>query len=501
MRSIAQILILAVFIIGCTPISSSEPTHDSSNITVPPIIISSPTDSIISTNTPYPPLQPDGPYLIFTYDKRNLTIVNKDGSGQRQFQLPNNGYLLTFSINSFHNAISPDGKWIAYFTGALTKEPYDLTLNIYNILDGTSHQISKIIAPGYPESLLTIKTSNTFTPESCIGECLIGIIDLQFIGGLESLSWSPNGKFLAFPAQINEGSSDVFIYSLENNSFRRLIEDNEIVSSIHWSPDGKKILFINSIPDSDYSPRYLYIANPEIEYLKSTLNPIFGGRFWREWGWIASDKFLISEGGEGAPEHNFQYIDITSERMKTIWPYSAESFSINSESSEMYVQTLPASNVEPDGGIFSVSLNGTYEKISDMPYIPLQEQRFSDKFLALEPNHNDNRYYSLYSINKNGEITLINKSINYFFPPVISPDGNWVIITTMNETILFNKELEVVDSWKIPYAEIIWRPDSHGVILFDGINMHFISLINDHKIMRTNCPEDICPLYNYAWIP
>src|SRR5687768_1971662 len=81
-----------------------------------------------STTTPYPPLQTQGPYLLFMRDQKNLTIMDANGSGSKPIQLPEDGYIAAQRDLSFENAVSPDGKWLAYFTGSI-QEPYNLALN------------------------------------------------------------------------------------------------------------------------------------------------------------------------------------------------------------------------------------------------------------------------------------------------------------------------------------------------------------------------------------
>jgi hypothetical protein len=90
--------------------------------------------------------------LLFTYDGqnsllKNFTIMDADGSGRMQFQLPNDGY-----VSVLHYAVAPDKKWLVYFTGS-AEEPYDLALNLLNLSDGTSQLISNLIAPNFPENL------------------------------------------------------------------------------------------------------------------------------------------------------------------------------------------------------------------------------------------------------------------------------------------------------------------------------------------------------------
>jgi hypothetical protein len=176
------IFFLIAFLAGnCAPAPASP--------TSPPIatiigtITPSPTPSATPTTTPYPQLQTDGPHLLYSTDWRNLTILDANAEGRKQFQLPNEGF-----VRDLKKAVSPDGKWLAYFTGSSIDEPYDLTIHLFNLEDQTTIPIANLIAPGFPENLEPVRTSDPVELESCnSGPCRISVIELAFNQGIESL--------------------------------------------------------------------------------------------------------------------------------------------------------------------------------------------------------------------------------------------------------------------------------------------------------------------------
>src|SRR5919106_938635 len=105
--------LIFIFSVSCTP-ASNTPTS-TPTVTALPTITLSPVPSTTPTITPYPDLQTEGPYLLFGHNKSNFTLMDADGRGREHFQLPNDGYLLAWRNFSFRNAVSPDGKWLAYF--------------------------------------------------------------------------------------------------------------------------------------------------------------------------------------------------------------------------------------------------------------------------------------------------------------------------------------------------------------------------------------------------
>lgn len=277
-KRLISLLLLTLFIGSCAPATTSPTLTPTA--TLYPTRTPRPTQTPIPTATPYPPLQTEGPYLLFTYDNKNFTIMDADGSGRKQFQLPSDGYTVEYR---FENMISPDGKWLAYFTGS-TEEPYDLALNLFNISNETSQLISNLIAPGFPENLEPVTEIIRFTEYDieCSKDpaCRSRIVQLDFRTGIWSLGWSPDNQQLAFAAQIDGSSSDVYVFNIEGNSIHRLTNEPENIGLlVEWSPNKEKILYTTSIPQTSYYSHYLHIADLKI---KLPQNPriLDGGAFW-----------------------------------------------------------------------------------------------------------------------------------------------------------------------------------------------------------------------------
>src|SRR5262249_36684916 len=153
---------------------------------IPPTITPFPTPSARPTITPYPPLQTQGPYLLFAHDNKNLILMDADGGGRKQIRLSGDGYI-GWDIK---NSVSPDGKWIAYFTGS-TDEPYDLTLNLLDTEDETTFPVVALLAPGYPENLMLTTLNKDLCPDD-IPNCQAGFTRSDFESAItRTIAWSP----------------------------------------------------------------------------------------------------------------------------------------------------------------------------------------------------------------------------------------------------------------------------------------------------------------------
>ncbi len=493
-KRLIPLFILIYLLSSCAPAPAaltSTPTA-----TVSPTRTPRPTQTLIPTATPYPSLQTDGPYLLFTYDNNNFTIMDADGSGRKHFQLPNKGY-----VYDLKKSVSPDGKWIAYYTGT-EEEPYDLVLNLLNLSDGMTNFISNLLTNGYPENLESVTETIFFSEydSECASDlkCKLAIIRSAFTHGLwYSIDWSPDSKSLAFAAQIDGSSSDVYIFNTADSSIRRLTNEPENIWSTDWSPDGKNILYLNSIPGTIYTSLYLRIADPTTP---RTQHPkqIDGGLFWGSSGWIDNSKYLIWDGGEGAPPHNFRYLDFKTQQVKGIWKYESDGFSFLRDLGGIVVIIYPnqqdavADSLEP--GTYFVSMFGEATKLSDKIFWAYSRQSLENLFFFSDAGH-------LYAMSPDGTILEPITNVTESIDLNVSPNKNWFVLNKNNSQIeLYSKDLQLIKSWDAESYETIWRSDSLGFFIRGNPNLYYVSVLDKNFNFVEVCPAD-CLVGDYVWLP
>ncbi|MFN8380447.1 MAG: hypothetical protein U0V02_00820 [Anaerolineales bacterium] len=454
----------------------------------------------IYSTTSYPPHQSGGPYLLFQSDPINnrLMIMNADGSEQKDVQVPNGAYY----GRSLELSVSPDKKWIVYFSGS-TDEPYDLSINLLNLFDGAIRKIATLLAPGFPENLQPVIDSKLF-PESemdCLTrlECQIYYDKYTLFHGIYTFAWSPNSKEIAFTAQIDGPSSDIYIYNLENQSIRRVTNEIEhIGATLEWSPDGKKILYSSAITTYSDLPEYIRTADPN--NMSPQNSPIIdGGINWVGYDWITNDSYLIFNLGTG-PANHFRYINAENQEVSEIWGEATEAYYIDLEHKRLFVsQYSIASDQKPGSALFEVSFEGTKKNLLDQIYYPLETPSFSHSFFATK---NEN----LYLIGVDGEVKPLSREIRNSTPLVhVSPDKKWVIIVSNKGTELYSDKLKLIKSWENFSDYTIWRPDSKGVFLYSNPNIYSVPVlyyvpISDLSLV-TICSGEDCTITDHTWLP
>jgi len=416
---LTQLLLITIIITAGGPAALPPPPTATVTQTVTPSEAPSPTQTAIPTATPYPPLQTEGPYLLFQRDEQTLVMMDADGMGRKYIEIPQNAY-----ISRFENAFSPNGEWLIYFTGS-TEEPYDLALNLFNLKNKSSIRIANLIASGYPENLepLTELISFSEYDTDCANslECKLRVIESGFRTGIYQFDWSPGSQEIAFAAQIDGPSSDLYIYNnVEENSIRRLTNEPENIGlMIDWAPNGEKILYSSTESNMNYSFYPLHIADTN---LKSPQNPKIidrGGLFWFGEGWIDENSYLLWDGGEGAPPHNFRYIDTDSQQINQVWRFVADHYVINFKQDEFFLLTYPQGFIdpqsEPEEGIYLVRFDGSYTKITDENYSPLAEGPGNTYFVLQIENDTDDTFFLL-SIGTDGKIRGLGEKNKLLLP-------------------------------------------------------------------------------------
>lgn len=157
-------------------------------------------------------------------------------------------------------ALSPDGRRMVYLSEAGL-----FAIEMYLADAVTGQPIRKLVSgtrDPHLESLQFINSAGAFDATGtrvAFGAVVHGKPELRIVnadnGDLERAvpfptlgeifnpSWAPDGKAIAFSAQVG-GVTDLFVYELEGARLRRLTDDAFADLQPAWSPDGRSIAFV-----------------------------------------------------------------------------------------------------------------------------------------------------------------------------------------------------------------------------------------------------------------
>jgi hypothetical protein len=510
-----------ILLAACSPVATDAPpteTPESISTTTPSPSHTAPAAAATHTRKPapswtaapeptdIPPLPPEGPYFAFINQKGDaftLTFIGADGIGRRDVPLPEGAD----AGNGYSGLISPDGEWLAYWTGfagepfykglPASDGPFDLQLNLLHIPDGETTKVTDLLAPDYPanfeKNAEAVKGLPIFEGEDI--PSIAGYLRESFLAGIKSAAWSPNGRYLAFAGEMDGPSSDLYVYDIGKNAVLRLSSGPKNISpnhepNIYWSSGGKWIVYSSTYIGISLT---FYAARPD------------GNQFWdfpdevESWlGWGSSTNFLVSQGEMGMGRFGLRTANLDTGVMTTIWRCPYEGFSYDPEGR---VLVFMMGGFDGTGceipGLYLQNITSGYSKLlagqEGLPYIP------QTIFLG----QGDRRFLvymyqtGTYAVTSSGKMELINNDDLF---PFVAPNHEWVAfvgdgLRIMDYSGNFTEHLSHTE-----FEKAFWRPDSEGFLLTSGKDVFVYSLLEEKLIQLDGFqfPPDVEDIY---WQP
>ncbi|MGD8402434.1 MAG: hypothetical protein PVJ21_02155 [Anaerolineales bacterium] len=296
---------------------------------------SSPLAAIELTPTKFiSPLSPDGPWLIYTR-RDELVIINQDGTGQIASARPTCDFYSPPSIQEdLLNRIAILSGRIYLIqplknVRALAYSPWPPCHTAFTgdteggLLAKISHLSTK---DSVPELIIYELPSGKIRDRFLLVKCSDQIECAYDHTSWWEIKWSPNGRYLAFPAIWGGPSTDLYVYDSENGSTRQLTSGPDDVAQIEWTPDGKWIImgevaeaFRSSFPGTT-SLWAVSVSNNDIHLIHSFDYPFPIGIL----GWIDNERFVIYNGTSlynalDLPAENLRLVDLRSNTLQTIF--------------------------------------------------------------------------------------------------------------------------------------------------------------------------------------
>ncbi len=155
-----------------------------------------------------------------------LLVVSPEGASQLQIIGPANGEFdmqrkaLTALEGWYPSALSitsPNGEWVAFLLASLVSTGDPLLVRLVNLDSGETRDIAQGFLAGS---------------------------EAGFVGTLQNLAWSPDGRFLALNMTLAQESSDleIFIYSVSDNRLTNLTNDEYSQMHVAWSPESTRFV-------------------------------------------------------------------------------------------------------------------------------------------------------------------------------------------------------------------------------------------------------------------
>jgi len=420
----------------------------------------------------------DGSCLMYQKninDQPALVIVGADGKGRGVQPLPDGAV-----VNRLADAVSPDGEWLAFYTGSAEEVPFDRALNLMDLSNGQTRSLVPLLSADHPDTFRqaadALAQRGITLADGAEPSVVPQFLHDAFVHGIDSLAWSPDGYYLAFAGQMDGLFSDVYVYDVETQTVERLSDEEEQVQSITWSPDGRWVL---------HGSTNLVRAGSEIHYHaaavdSSATNTLPDGDLSGIQGWLAPSTYLQSDGGT----HNLRSIDIETGAVEILWEGPFHAYAMDPVNNLLAV-------IGSEHALSLVDLSdGSQRKIEDaawdVEFIGVGDKRF----MATLEN-------KTFFVTAKGSWTEANFGTNR---AEASPDLRYVVVLgealqiyTWGDSLIRDIELGRPAS---AIDQIIWRPDSPGLFFTFGSDLYALDLL-DGEPYRVD--EDIPGQLDYTF--
>jgi WD40 repeat protein len=451
--------------------------------------------------------------------------------GKKIIELPPDGHIKGLGTK-LDRLISPDGQWLVFYTGTThyidSKTELPLTLKLLNIKDGTIKTVADVVTDGSKKKLDELaEILKKLDPEKYKPQYYNAEDDGNWVGGglvtalewgIYATAWSPNGHTLAFAAQIDGLSSDVYLYDLETGKVQHAEDSLQNITDIRWSPDGQKIIFENTEPGFGYmGASELYAINYQKETVKNPKRLTWGSwigsydpitQTWLPTGDVMpSNLLLVTYNTPDAGSSGIKALDITTGQLAVLWEHIFGDYAVDPENKTILVGPSDFTSQE-NQGIYQIASNGRKTQIFsglyyvDMFYRGGKKHRFILQGISeseIGGNSTSNQYPiagQIIAIDQNGKPASF---AQYDHKPniSISPDLSWLLIYNESTLNLYDKNDELVKTFEIGGIErIIWRPDSQAIFysIEDQLYILVLPTGEPQKIGESNIEDAI-------WLP
>ena len=414
---------------------------------------------------PTPTIAEDGPWLVFPNQACTGFYAHDADSGTLiPLNLPP-----ALDPLDLASGISPNGKHLLVRAGELEA----LTdLGFYLIED--PWQPAEKITPLLSEQLIAdILAEKGKQPKMA----------LQAVLQPNPVSWTANSRQAAIPLALEDLSSDLYLYTPQTDSFKRLSERFQQEFAPYWAPGQNWLVFqeVNSYATPDNWEISLVGAwkMPKQDELRYLIVPKATG-YWEHYvGWLTPEE-LVSYTATETGGTDLHLSNLSTGKSVVLFYGAFDAVALDPTHGSIAVSVSAADGksggrkpgiyFSKSGGLlFALLMEGEYEHLEFAPQV--------GNFVATGKS-------GVFQFNGSGILARLNDDQRLSF----SPDGKWAIGWGTNGARLYYADGMLLQSLtEQPVSAVVWQKDGQGIYLLehDGLYQLRFPLLQ-HKLVTAD---------------
>lgn len=418
-------------------------------------LIVTPTEDLSETNptrTPQPTEAPDGPWLVFpAHDGSGITAYDVDTRRSFDLDLPEPVYW-----EDLEDGLSPDRKKLILRAGSATETDQ---LGLYEI-DLVSKEVTQVTP------LLSLLLQRRIVNQ----EGTLAFDVLEVITRPDALAWSPDSRYLAFSAALDNQTSDLYIYDSVNNRVTRMNGLPTHNANPFWGLDSSRLvsqeLGRTGVEGGWRAENVTGVNVPEFNNQNTLYVPISKSQGEVFVGWLNTQTFVSYSLTSDGPS-TLRQVNIDTLNYSVIQEGSIEAAALDPVS-----RTL-AMVLKSENGISQDMVEGIYLfQPGDAGFQLLRGGIWNDlsweqggMFIASGPQ-------GLLAVNSEGE-TMVLPDEEW---ADLSPTGNWMIAWGDGARLYQPPSIFPLQTLTENQVEtIFWQPDSTGFFIQSGGALYSLS--------------------------
>ena len=412
----------------------------------------------------------DEPFLsAFDYASSELYIFRANALEPISFPIPSP------YENFFHP--SPNFERVAYISSNPTPER-GLDLIVIQTQTGEVESRIPITNPGWERSVEAGETP--------VDDPIPAIVEST------AISWSADGRYLAFAAAIDRFSADLYILDTQTQAVNRLAADEHAPNGPAWSPDGTQIAYAQVISfgtGAGWSVQGLWLVEPSID--KHELILAAHGTAYFPLAWVGNDALIVTGGGWVRGDQHLGIIDLETGMFEWFFEGPLYLYAVDPDDMAYFILSAPT---DEDAAVDTFGLYLASPGQSPHRCMALDDEQvfsvgWSQALGVMYAGMEEETV--LFSLNCERIGRVRQGGAAY-----ISPDGAWLASFTPGTeglTVFSFRSLEQQFIPDLNVDALIWSPGSNGFILVTPDREYYaVSLIGEDGAENFSTPQIQC---------